>query len=95
MTLLEQNPSIMPIIWRRYSVFQTHEAAAKAAAVDELLCLKNAGSQVSMFFTRNEWSESRKNKRIIVLGDVLDLPANQNSKFNLISVIEGQIGYTD
>ena len=68
MTLLEQNPSIMPIIWRRYSVFQTHEAAAKTAAADELLCLKNAGTQ--MFFTYTKWSEYRKIQRKVILGDV-------------------------
>jgi hypothetical protein len=37
--------------------------------------LKNAGAQISMFFTSNEYSATMAIKKIKILGAVLELPA--------------------
>ena len=44
-------------------------------ATDELLCLKNAGTQISMFFTSNECSAPMAIEKIKILGAVLELLA--------------------
>ena len=47
-------------------------------ATVELLCLKNAGAQISMFFTSNELSPPMAIKTIKILGAVLELPSKQH-----------------
>ena len=58
---------------RHNSVF-----TAGTVAKDELLCLKNPGAQISMFFTSNEYLAPMAIKIIIILGAVLELPAKQH-----------------
>jgi pyridoxine 5'-phosphate synthase PdxJ len=43
------------------------------AAINELLCLKNAGAQVSLFFNSYEQSASKAIEKIKILGAVLEL----------------------
>ena len=52
-------------------------------ATNELLCLKNAGAQISMFSTLNEKSAPMAiKKKIKILGAVLDLSAKQHCQFS-------------
>ena len=56
------------------SIFQSTKYTA---AINELLCLKNVGAQISMFFTSNEKPAPMAIKTIKILGDILELPARQ------------------
>ena len=44
---------------------------------NELLCLKNAGAQISLLFTSHEQSAPMAIEKIKILGTVLELPAKQ------------------
>jgi hypothetical protein len=47
-------------------------------ATDELLCLKNAGTQISMFFISNEKSALMVIEKIKILWAILELPPRQH-----------------
>jgi hypothetical protein len=57
---------------------------AVTVATDELLCLKNAGTQISMFFTSIE--------KIKILVTVLELQARQHCQSSAFTTKMGQIG---
>ena len=50
-------------------------------ATDELLCLKNAGIQISMFSTSNEQSALMAIEKIKILVAVMELPDKQHFQF--------------
>ena len=56
MTLLELNPSIMPIIWRSYSVFHTDEAAAETQYVSRLVEYHKKSFQLLTIFFMSTWN---------------------------------------
>ena len=58
-------------------------------ATDELLYLKNAGTQISMFFTSNEYSAPMAIEKIPI---VLELPARQHGHSSLFITNMGQMG---
>jgi hypothetical protein len=62
-------------------------------ATDELLCLKNAGTQISMFFTSNEYSAPIAIEKIKILGVVSELPAKQDCQSSPFTMKMGQIGW--
>ena len=46
-------------------------------AINELLCLKNAGAQIAMDFSQNEGLAPMAIEKIKILGAILELPAKQ------------------
>ena len=54
--------------------------------------LKNAGTQISMFFTSNEYSAPMEIKRIKILGAVLTLPARQHCQLTPFTSKMSQMG---
>ena len=44
-------------------------------AINELLCMKNAGAQIAMDFSENEGLAPMAIEKIKILGAVLELPA--------------------
>ena len=67
-----------------YDIYLQVEDAApilNTVATYELLCLKNVGTQISMFFTSNEESALMAIEKIKILGAVLELPAKQHCQF--------------
>ena len=44
-------------------------------AINELLCMKNAGAQIAMDFSKNEGLAPMAIEKIKMLGTVLELPA--------------------
>jgi hypothetical protein len=48
-------------------------------ATDELLCLKNAGTQISMFSPQMNNQHPLQLKKMKILGAVLELPANSTA----------------
>ena len=58
---------------------QNHMDAPITVATDELLCLKNAGAQISTFFTSNEKSAPMAVEKMQILGAVLEYPLNSTA----------------
>ena len=56
-------------------------------AIIELLCLKNADAQISMFFTSTMAIE-----KIKILGAILELPAKQQCQSSPFTSKKGQMG---
>ena len=63
----------------RYTVFFSNDRkwTINMVAINELLCLKNAGGQISLFFTSYEQLAPMAIKKPKILGTVLELPAEQ------------------
>ena len=47
-------------------------------AINELLCMKNAGAQIAMDFSENEGLAPMAIEKIKMLGALLELPATQH-----------------
>ena len=61
-------------------------------ATDKLLCLKNAGTQITMFFTSNENTAPMAIEKIQILGAVLELPAREHCQSSPFTMKMSQMG---
>ena len=73
---------VLPVFNEKFVTQIAHLAvnnAVNTVATNELLCLNNAGTQISMFFISNEYSAPMAIGRIKILGAVLELPATRTA----------------
>ena len=62
---------------------ESKDKVDSTVAMNELLCLKNAGAQISMVFTSNEYYwHPMAIEKIKILGAVLELPARKQYQSN-------------
>ena len=58
-------------------------------AINELLCMKNAGAQIAMDFSKNECLAPMAIEKIKILATVLELPAKQHYQFSHLTQVNG------